>query len=65
MTAENIINLKLRHRITDDITDGLQSALMNVVIGNHKNLFENQASKQTLILTQNVLWGGTEKEGLI
>ena len=57
MTAENIIDLELRHRITDDITDGLQAALMNVVIGNHKNSFKNQASKQGAILTQNTRRG--------
>ena len=62
MTAEDIINLELRHRIADDITDGLQSALMNVVIGNHKNSFKNQASKQGPILTQNARGGEHEKK---
>lgn len=35
---------------------------MNVVIGNHKNSFKNQASKQGPILTQNARGGEREKK---
>ena len=36
MAAEDIVSFEFCHRITNDITDGLKTALMNDLICNHR-----------------------------
>jgi len=45
VSAENIVDFKLRHCIADDVANGLQTALVNIVIGNHKKSREKSIIK--------------------